>query len=90
MWFLIGAGAIGAGLLLALRELLPWMEANRTGRIRTRGDRAQTVLRDEDPERFKALLKKRFNAAGPGALFVIGGVVWLAWNLLGLLMMAAA
>jgi len=90
MWFLIGAGAIGAGLLLALRELLPWMEANRTGRIRTRGDRAQTVLRDEDPERFKALLNKRFNAAGPGALFVIGGVVWLAWNLLGLLMMAAA
>ena len=90
MWFLIGVGAIGAGLLLALRELLPWMEANRTGRIKTRGDRAQTVVRDDDPERFKALLKRRFNAAGPGALFVIGGLVWLAWNMLGLLMMTAA
>jgi hypothetical protein len=85
MWFLIGVGAIGAGLLLLLRELIPWMEAARTGTIRTRGTRAQTVSRAEDPERFKALLQRRFSAAGPGALFIIGGLVWLGWNALGLL-----
>jgi hypothetical protein len=89
MWFMVGLGAIGAGLLLALRELIPWMEAGRTGRIKTRGERAQTVIRDEDPERFEALLKRRFNAAGPGALFVVGGLVWLAWNGLGFMMATA-
>lgn len=86
MWLMAGIGAIGAGLYLTLRALIPWMEANRTGTIRTQGARPQTVTRAEDPERFKTLVDRRFNAAGPGALFLIGGVVWLGWNLLGLAM----
>jgi len=89
MWLLAGIGAMGAGLLLLLRELIPWMEANRTSRIRTRGARPQIVTRAEEPERFKALTARRFSAAGPGALFVIGGLVWLGWNLLGLVVSTA-
>ena len=84
MWLMIGGGAIGAGLFLMLREFLPWVEARRTGRVRRKGARAQIVTREAEPERFEALLQNRLKAAGSGALLILGGLGWLAWNALGL------
>ena len=80
MWFLIGAGAIGAGLFLTLRSLLPWLAAQRTGVIRSRGSRAQKIERAVEPERFQALAKQRFSGVGPGVLCILGGLAWLAYN----------
>ena len=89
MWFMAGIGAIGAGLFLALRELLPWWEATRTGVVRTRSARAEAVRRDEDPERFKDLTGRRMKAAGTGLLFIVGGLAWLGWNAIGFMLAVA-
>lgn len=86
IWLYSGLGAIAAGLFLSLREFLPWLEARRTGRLRTRGARSQLILRDQEPERFEILADRRLKAAGPGALFALGGVFWLGWNMLGLIL----
>lgn len=80
MWFLIGAGAIGAGLFLTLRSLIPWMTAQRTGVIRSQGSRAQKIERAVEPDRFRALAKKRLNGAATGLICLVGGIVWLVYN----------
>ncbi|MBB4081392.1 hypothetical protein [Brevundimonas lenta] len=85
-----GIGAIGAGVFLTLREFLPWLEANRTGAVRTRGARPQLVRRDEDPERFKDLTGRRLKAAGPGLLILAAGFGWLFWNVLAIAVSTAA
>jgi hypothetical protein len=80
MWFLIGAGLIGAGLFLTLRSLIPWMSAQRTGVIRSQGSRAQKIERAQEPDRFRALSKQRLSGVFPGLLCVAGGIAWLAYN----------
>ena len=56
-------GASLAGLYLILRDLFPWMEAQRSGVLRTRGHNPRRVLRSEEPERFRALLRNRVVAS---------------------------
>ena len=87
MWFLIGAGLIGAGTFLTLRSLLPWMAAQRSGVIRSKGSRAQKIDRAEEPERFRALSRQRLSGILPGLLCLAGGVAWLAYNFWALSML---
>ena len=85
MWLLMGLGAIGGGLFLTLREILPWFAAQRSGVIRTRGARSEKISRAVDPERFNALARRRLKAAAPGSVVIQGGAAWLALNIVALL-----
>jgi len=73
MWTLAGVGAALAGLFLMFRSLLPWLEARRSGVIRTQGLRPQRVEREVEPERFEALCRGRLGGVWPGAAMFLGG-----------------
>ncbi len=73
MWTLAGIGATLAGLFLMLRSFLPWLEAKRTGVIRTQGHRPQKVERSVEPERFQALCSRRLGGVMPGFAMFMGG-----------------
>jgi hypothetical protein len=77
------AGAVFAGLVLGLRELVPYITARRTGVITRPGVREVRVRRDEDFDRFERLLANRsrgaavgFGLSAAGALLV--SFFWLA------------
>ena len=89
MWFLMGAGAILAGLMLSVKGLGAWTKAKSSGEIRLRGTRAEVVRRDSDPDRFRRLAADRLKSAIPGLLVLLGGVAWLGWNFLALASRAA-
>lgn len=82
-------GAWIAGLVLLLREAIPWARALATGAVRTRGHRREWVRRAEDPERFKGLVKQRFKAMGLGAICLAVAFGWTLWSLLNLVLSAA-
>jgi len=83
-------GAYLAGLFLLLREAIPWLEAQRSGVIRSRGHRRDRVERAVDPDRFRVLSQQRFKAMGLGAICLAVAVGWTFWSLLNALVNAAA
>lgn len=80
MFVLVGATI--AGMFLILRELFPWLSAQRTGVIHTRGHSRRKILRSEDPARFKRLLRNRTDGMVIG-LLAIG--IGIAWQIVGIL-----
>jgi len=71
---MIVLGLFLAGLVLALKELVPWFLAQTSGQIRTRGHNRQVVRRAEDPERFKSLSRNRFKASGLGLMAMLAAI----------------
>lgn len=82
---LVVLGACLAGIFLISRELIPLVSAWSSGVIRTRGANPKRVRRDEEPERFKALCRNRFNAMGLGFLAIGFGLLWIWLGLLALI-----
>ena len=82
---MMAIGGIPAGLYFLVKEFLPWLEAQRTGAIRAQGYRRQLVRRDEDPERFHGLCRRRLQAAGAGGTLLLGGMVALGLWIAGLM-----
>ena len=78
-------GACLAGLYLNLRELLPFLEAHRSGVVRTRGYKREAVRRSEDPARFKALLRNHIDGMVIGLLAVLFGILWTFFGLFALI-----
>ncbi len=72
-------GAFLGGLFLILKELLPWLEAKRTGVIHTRGHRRVKVGKAVDPERFQGLCRQRVRSMGLGLIVIAFGFGWLVW-----------
>ena len=85
MWLIAGVGAALAGLFLMLRSLMPWLQARRTGVIRTLGARPQRVERATDPERFEALCRNRLSALVPGLAIFLGGAAFALMQVLGVI-----
>ena len=79
-------GASLAGLYLILRDLFPWLEAQRSGVLRTRGYNRKRVLRAEDHERFRALLRNRVDGMIIGLLAVGVGICWAFFGLFALIL----
>jgi hypothetical protein len=77
-------GASLAGIYLILRDLLPFLEAQRTGILHTRGYNRRKVLRADEPERFKALLRNRTDGMILGLLAIVFGILWLVFWVLAL------
>ncbi len=63
-------GAFLAGLVLTLKDLIPWLQAQASGSIRTRGHKRQTVRRRDDPERFRTLSRNRLKSAWLGVILL--------------------
>ena len=78
-------GACLAGLYLILRDLLPFLEAHRSGVVRTRGYKREAVRRSEDPARFKALLRNHIDCMVIGLLAVLFGILWTFFGLFALI-----
>lgn len=64
------------GLFFILRELIPLMNARRTGVIHTRGHSRKRVERAVEPERFEGLCRKRHEGIKLGLVVIGLGVVW--------------
>ena len=77
-------GACLAGLYLIVRDLLPFLEAHRSGAVRTRGYKRQTVRRAEEPERFRRLVRNHVDGMLVGLLAVVFGVLWTFFGLFAL------
>lgn len=73
-----------AGLVLLMREAVPWIRAKSSGVGYTRGHRREAVRREENPERFSRLMDRRFRAMGPGALMLVVAVIWTLWLIVSL------
>lgn len=85
MWILLaGVGAVFAGLYFLVRNLLPYLAAQRSGVISRQGARSVRVRRDEDPDGFKRLLANRAKGLGFGAAVSTAGL--LVVGLFGLAM----
>jgi hypothetical protein len=78
-------GACLAGLYLILRDLMPFLEAHRSGVVRTRGYKREAVRRSEDPARFKALLRNHIDGMIIGLLAVLFGILWTFFGLFALI-----
>lgn len=78
-------GACLAGLYLILRDLLPFLEAHRSGAVRTRGYKRQVVRRAEEPERFKRLVRNHVDGMLIGLLAVLFGILWTFFGLFALI-----
>ena len=86
MWILAGVGAALAGLFLMLRSFLPWLEAQRSGVIKTQGHRPQKVERKVEPERFQALCRHRLGGVLPGFAIFMGGGFFALMQVMGIVM----
>lgn len=78
-------GACLAGAYLILRDLLPFLEAKRSGMVRTRGYKREAVRRSEDPERFRVLLRNHIDGMVIGLMAVAFGILWTFFGLFALL-----
>jgi hypothetical protein len=74
--------AIIAGLILILRDGIPWTRAIASGVIHTRGTRRQKVERAAEPDRFKALADQRLRGTVPGLICLAAAIGWIAWSFL--------
>lgn len=63
-----------AGLVLALKELIPWFMAQTSGQIRTRGHNRQVIRRSDDRERFRSLSRNRLKASGLGLIIMLAAI----------------
>ena len=75
-----------AGLVLILRELIPFLQSQRTGVVHSRGHNRKRVLRAEEPLRFKALLRNRTDGMIIGLMVIGMGVAWRFVGLFALLL----
>ncbi|MBN8553112.1 MAG: hypothetical protein J0L52_09500 [Caulobacterales bacterium] len=71
---MIVIGLFLAGLVLALKELVPWAMAQTSGQIRTRGHSRQVIRRADDPERFRSLSRNRIKASGLGIVIMLAAI----------------
>jgi hypothetical protein len=71
---MIMLGFFLAGLVLVLKELVPWFMAQTSGQIRTRGHNRQLVRRADDPERFRSLSRNRIKASGLGFIIILAAI----------------
>ncbi len=78
-------GASLAGIYLILRDLFPFLEAHRSGVVRSRGYKRELVRRSEDPERFRGLLRNHVDGMVIGVLAVVFGILWTFFGLFALL-----
>lgn len=69
------------GIILLLRELIPWSRAQASGVIYRRGHNRQAVRRADEPERFRSLSRNRLKASLLGAGLIAGGAVWFIANI---------
>lgn len=83
---LVFIGALLGGIILILRELFPFLQAQKTGVIRTRGHTRKQVLRAEEPDRFKALCRNRTDGMVVGAMVIGFGVAWALVGLFALIL----
>ena len=67
-------GAFLAGLYLILKDLIPWLNSQRTGETRTRAYNSKRVLRSEEPDRFSALQRNRIDGMVVGLLAIGIGI----------------
>lgn len=81
----VAIGASLAGIYLILKDLFPYLEAQSTGVLHTRGHNRRRVLRAEEPDRFRVLLKNRTNGMLIGLMAVGFGVLWAFLGLLALI-----
>jgi uncharacterized membrane protein len=86
MWLIAGVGAALAGVFLMLRSLLPWLEARRSGVIKTQGARVQRIERSAEPDRFDALCRKRLGGVLPGLAMFIGGGFFVFIQVMGIIL----
>jgi len=78
-------GACLAGFYLILRDLLPYLEAQRSGAVKTRGYKPRKIYRAEEPDRFRVLLRNRVDGMLIGLLACVFGVLWVTIGLFALL-----
>jgi hypothetical protein len=70
---MLSIGAVLSGLVLGIRDLLPFFEARRSGVIVRKGSGHARVRRDEDPDVFSRLLANRSKGATAAlGLFMLG------------------
>jgi hypothetical protein len=70
---MLSVGAVLSGLFLGLRDLAPYLTAQRSGVIARKGARDVRIRRDEDPVSFSRLLANRSKGATGGfGLFMLG------------------
>ncbi len=75
-------GAVFGGLFLGLRDLIPYLAAQRSGVILRKGARGERIQRAADPERFERLLANRAKSAGAGfGLTMVGALVLVLFAL---------
>lgn len=68
------AGLCVAGLVTGPRDLVSYLAARRTGVCRRRGFRDVVVRRDEEPDRFRRLLRNRLLGMVNGFGLIAAGV----------------
>lgn len=75
--FILIPAAIVASLYLLVRELIPALRAQATGRIRTKGHTPRLVERALEPERFANLVRQRMKLglAGVGAAAIVAAMI---------------
>lgn len=78
-------GACLAGLYMILRDLLPFLEAHRSGVVRTRGYKREAVRRADDPERFRRLLRNHVDGMVIGLMAIAFGILWTFFGLFALI-----
>jgi len=80
MWLI---GAFLAGLYFIVRPLPGVLRALRTGVLIGKGYGSPRITREAEPERFKALLRRRVAEMTPGFFLTLGAIGWFVMNLLG-------
>jgi len=83
----VTVGAVLAGLYLILKDLIPWLNSQRTGETRTRAYNSKLVLRSEEPDRFSALQKNRISGMIVGLLAIGIGVAWAFFGIFSLVLL---
>lgn len=73
-------GVVLAGLFLIVRPLPGLMRGMSTGVLIGKGYAKPRISREEDPERFKALMRQRMTEMAPGFLLLLGAVAWVVMD----------
>ena len=80
-------GAVLAGLYLFLKDLIPWLNSQRTGETRTRAHNSKLVLRSEEPDRFSGLQRNRIDGMVVGLLAIGIGIGWAFFGIYSLVLL---
>lgn len=87
MWIGVSIGAVFAGLYLLLKDLVPWLNSQRTGETRTRAYNSKIVSRAEEPDRFAALQRNHVDGMVLGLLAIVFAVAWFFAGIFSLIML---